>query len=416
MTEADLLGLSEDQLGPKPLARLGVAVSGGSDSVALLCALQRWAQTRGTEVSVISIDHGLRPAAREEVRFVGDLCARLGVDDHVEFWTGWDGGGNLQNAARMARYQLIADWAVGNDIDDVALGHTANDQAETVLMRLARGSGVDGLSGMAARRVQHGITWIRPLLTARRRDLRAYLRARGETWIEDPSNDDDAFERVRMRDALALLEPLGLTVDALAQVASHMRSARTALDWQTFLAAREIVLIDLGTMRLSLSPFRALPEEIARRLLVRAIMWIGGRDYAPRRASVETALQAIWSGQTVTLDGVQVERAEGEVWLFREYAAVRDLPAELGDLWDDRWTVTGPEDDPELEVRALGPEGLRQVKDWRDLGLPRAALLSMPGVWDAETLIAAPILDGDEAWQVEIEDGADTFYAALLAQ
>ncbi|MEM8578023.1 MAG: tRNA lysidine(34) synthetase TilS [Pseudomonadota bacterium] len=415
MEPPELIAHLSAALGPRPPARLGVAVSGGGDSVGLLCALDAWAQDQPTELSVISIDHGLRPAARDELRFVRDLCARLGVDHHIEYWSNWDGAGNLQSAARAARFALIADWAAGNEIDHVALGHTANDQAETLLMRLARGSGVDGLSGMAPQRRQNGVTWLRPLLGVLRRDLRAFLRARGETWSEDPSNEDTAFERVRMRDAMPLLEPLGLTAEGLAQVAANMQMARAALDVQTHAAGREIAVVDVGAVRVSYPGFAALPAEIARRLVVRAIMWLGGHVYSPRRASVDTLLAAIAEGRTSTLEGVQVQRSGGELWLYREYEAVRDLTAAADEAWDERWSLSDiADEDTPFELRALGPDGLQASPGWRDLGVPRAALLSVPGLWDGDRLVASPLSPSPDV-QAEFDDAPDSFYAALLS-
>ena len=137
---------------PRPPERIGVAVSGGGDSVALLCLIADFAKSQPMEVHAISIDHGLREAAAEEVRTVTELCGRIGVPHHVEYWQSWQGKGNLMAEAREARYGLLSDWAQANGISMIALGHTANDQAETLMMRLARGSGVDGF-GLIVRRV-----------------------------------------------------------------------------------------------------------------------------------------------------------------------------------------------------------------------------------------------------------------------
>ena len=255
---------------PRAPDRIGVAVSGGGDSVALLSLVVEFARSQKIDVHAVTIDHGLREAAADEVRSVTDLCGRLGVSHHVEYWKTWTGEGNLMAAARAARYELMAEWASANGISVVALGHTANDQAETLMMRLARGAGVDGLSAMSARRVEHGITWIRPLLRVHRRELRQYLQGQNVPWIEDPTNEDRDFERVRMRDALRLLEPLGLTTDTLVDVAENMSRAREALDWQAFLAAQETAKVSHGAVALDLRRFRTLPEEIRRRLVLRA--------------------------------------------------------------------------------------------------------------------------------------------------
>lgn len=410
-----LIAAIDSSLGPQPPARLGAAVSGGGDSIALLSALAQYSRTRGIDLFAVTVDHRLRPEAREEIRMVTALCHKLGLEHHVEYWSGWDGDGNLQAEARKARYALMADWAYANQITHVALGHTADDQAETLLMRLARAGGVDGLSAMAPRRVRHGITWFRPFLDVQRAALRTFLREAGLSWAEDPSNENRDFKRIRARDVLSALEPLGIGVDALCHVAEHMAEAREALDWQTFLAAQEAAWVLFGAVAVDIRRFRTLPAEIRRRLLVHSITWISGSDYPPRRSAVAGALEAIRKGETMTLDGCQISVGESVVWIYRELNAIRDVTAEVGDVWDDRWTVDGPEDDPEIEVSALGFEALSRLEGWRELGLPRAALAVTPAVWYGGELVAAPVVEMDGEWTAEMENGQDAYYAALLS-
>lgn len=415
MEEHRLIDAVAAQLLPKPPRRIGVAVSGGGDSVALLALVTAFARDHDIEVHVITVDHGLRANTQTEIRLVTDLCAQFGCAHHVEYWSGWDGGGNLQDRARAARYELIADWAQGNEISVVMLGHTANDQAETLMMRLSRGAGVDGLSAMTARSVRSGITWVRPLLNVQRRDLRHFLQRQDLQWIEDPSNEDRDFERIRMRDALNLLEPLGFSVSNLTKVAENMAHARTALNWQTFLIARDLVSIERGTVRIAMDGYRVLPTEISRRLLVHSLMWLSGSEYPPRRAAVEQAQLAIRESTGTTLAGCQIVRDGNAFWVFREYNAVRSESVNVGDVWDNRWYVEGPEDDPALRVSALGADGLAQIDDWRALGLPRAAILSTPAVFEGNTLIAAPVARDEEEWQAELDGGDEGFFAALLS-
>ncbi|WP_299283572.1 tRNA lysidine(34) synthetase TilS [uncultured Tateyamaria sp.] len=412
---APLLEAIAEQLSGRPPERLGVAVSGGGDSVALLAALVEHVKGTGTELSVITVNHGLRPEAKEEVALVTDLCARWNLSHHVEYWKGWSGEGNLQSTARDARYELMADWAYGNGVTHIALGHTADDQAETFIMRLARGAGVDGLSAMAPRRVRYGVTWVRPFLRIERSALRTYLTAAQLSWCEDPSNENPDFERVRVRDALTVLGSLGVHTDTLVDVAHNMSQAREALDWQTFLAARETATIRHGVVAMDLRSFRMLPDEIRRRLLIHAVRWTSGSAYAPRRAAVAHALAAVRASETVTLDGCQITVENDIVWVFRELNAVKDFVSEVGDLWDDRWLVSGPEDDPDIEVRALGYDALSEVEGWRDLGLPRAAMAAMPSVWYDQTLMAVPVTGVDPDWTAELDNGQDAFFAALLS-
>lgn len=414
MMLATLIAEVERAIGPHPPERIGVAVSGGGDSMALLSVIAQYAADRNIDLNVITVDHGLRSDARHEIQVVTNMCQRLNLQHDVEFWNGWDGAGNIQSRAREARYELIADWAYAHQIELVALGHTANDQAETVLMRLARASGIDGLSAMAPRSVRHGVTWVRPFLNITRSDLRLYLQAAGLVWTDDPSNENREFERVRVRDALTVLEELGIGVQALVQVADHMRQAREALNWQTFLDAREMIDLDGGAIVIDLPRLRVLPTEIKRRMLVHCLTWLSGSIYPPRRDAVMRAIEAVMSGRTFTVEGCQLSHHGDRLWVYREFNAVSDVVAEVGDVWDERWCVDGPEDDPEIEVRALGFEALSEIENWRDRGLPRAAIAVTPAIWHDDKLVAAPIAQPDQEWTAELDAGKDAFFAALL--
>ncbi|WP_187430026.1 tRNA(Ile)-lysidine synthase [Roseobacter fucihabitans] len=400
---------------PTPPRRLGIAVSGGSDSVALLHLLYDFAQTYGTQLQVVSVDHGLRAEAAQESAFVATLCAGLGLPHETVHWTGWDRQGNLQNEARQARYRLIAAWARARDIETVALGHTLDDQAETVLMRLARGAGVDGLSAMSPRRTSGGITWLRPLLDVSRLDLRNILKRRGVTWCDDPSNEDPHFDRVKVRQALAVLEPLGINAEALGQVAFNMSRARDALRWQAFLTARSMAKIERGAVRMNWRGYVTLPDEIARRLLVGAMGWISGSPYPPRRKSVLGLIEALKQGVSATADGCQVSRKSDALWVYREYDPVRDMAGSIGDIWDRRWRLIGEAGSVPLHIAALGPEGLKQLPEWRGLGVPRGVLLSTPAVWNGTNLVAAPLAGFQNGWHARPEFDDEAFFAAVLS-
>jgi tRNA(Ile)-lysidine synthase len=389
---------------------LGLAVSGGGDSVALLLL----ALDAGLQVRAVTVDHGLRPEAAAEAAWVNCLCAGLGVPHDILQWRGWDGSGNLQDQARNARLSLIADWARAAGLGAVALGHTQDDQAETVLMRLARRAGVDGLSAMTGRRRAQGMIWLRPLLSVSRDDLRAFLRARGQDWIEDPSNDALRFDRVKARRALAHLAPLGITPEVLAGIADQMHMARTALDQQTEAAARMITRIDGGDVVMDRIGFQDLPEEIRRRLLLGALGWVGSADYGPRAASVQALLTAIAAGRGGTLAGCRVTLRATALRVAREWQAVRGTVAAPGQPWDRRWLVTGP-DFNGLDVRSLGEAGLSAVGDWRRSGLPRASLLASPSVWRDGVLVAAPLVASTAGWTAELTGGADAFFLSLLS-
>lgn len=385
--------------------------------MALLHLLHMLSTLHGTRLRVVTVDHGLREDAAAEAKLVADFCSGLGLRHDVLVWEGWDGTGNLQDAARRARYAMMAEWGRSNGIDAIAVGHTADDQAETVLMRLARRSGVDGLAGMKRRLVMEGMTWVRPLLSASRSDLRDYLIQGNIPWVEDPSNKNEAFERIKARKALTALEPLGITVAALSEVADNMLEARKALEWQTFLAARDSVYVNGGAVVVDDHKMRLLPDEVQRRLLVRAMNWISGENYPARRQAVMSVLKGLRRGQAGTAEGCHARRVGGAVWIFREYNAVVDVRSKPCALWDGRWRLSTPDpasDDPNLIVRALGEDGLAQCPNWRNCGRPHPVLLSTPSVWRNDEMLAAPLAGSSQNWHAEIDGGEETFFAALL--
>lgn len=406
---------------PGPAEEIGLAVSGGGDSMALMHLMAEVAAEGGLRLRVATVDHGLRPEAAEEAAHVGDAAAGLSLPHEVLRWDGAaDETGNLQDRARRARYDLLADWARRHGMRQIALGHTSDDQAETFLMRLARAPGADGLSGMAARRRMGAVTLVRPLLEVSRNCLRIYLKSRGLTWVEDPSNQDDRFDRVRARRALEVLRPLGLTVQTLSETAKNMASVRNALGWYAFTEAQRLARIQGGDLVIERSGFRVLQPEIARRLLSQALIWISGSDYPPRRRALAMAQEAVRSGTGMTLHGCQISVTPHELRITREYAAVKDLSVPADGVWDGRWRLSGPWGDcfgaAGAEIRPLGAEGLRLCSEWRASGLPYRSLLGYPSVWMGGELVAAPHAGFGDGWRADLLRGEDALHTGLLAQ
>lgn len=403
---------------PHPPQTMGVAVSGGSDSMALLHLLSEFCAIHDIKLRAVTVDHRLREASTEEADSVARHCAKIGVPHDTLVWQDWDGEGNLQNAAREARYSKMAAWASSNGIDTIAVGHTADDQAETVLMRIARRSGVDGLSAMRPRTVREGITWVRPLLQTKRQTLKTYLTNQDITWVSDPSNEDERYDRIRARKALDLLAPLGIDVDALGEVAKHMAQARKALDWHTFLAAKQIVQIKDGALLIEETGLRLQPDEVQRRLMVKCINWVSGARYAPRSSAIESLLSGVRKGKAGTLDGCHIRCIGDNIWVFREFNAVRNVACATDQLWDNRWKMVSQHPTVhhhDLRIKALGLEGLEQCPDWRATGLPHVMLQSTPAIWFGDSLIAAPHAGFPQNWRAELNELPDTLFAALLS-
>lgn len=399
--------------------RMIVAVSGGGDSMALLHLARDWGQGAGVAVEAVTVDHGLRPEAADEARMVAGECDGLGMRHDTLEWRRESGGGNLQSAARAARYDLIAAHVgarPGTCI--VLLGHTADDVAETFLMRLARGSGVDGLARMRGYWTDRGVRWLRPLLDVRRAALRDVLRERGVGWVEDPSNEDEQFDRVKARGALEALAPLGLGVERLTTTAAQQAVAREALEHWAAEAAARVARVEAGDVVFDHRALDALPDETRDRLLAHAIMWVSGATYRPRHDALTAVQAGLRGGGRATLGGCLLSARSDQLRVAREPGAVATLTAPLGTAWDGRWQIRPPEGTTGkgLTVRALGEAGLSACPDWRDSGLPRTSLLASPAVFSGDTLIAAPLAGVSEGYSAELGPQRGDFVAALLSR
>ena len=393
----DRFGRAMAALGPFERApRLAVAVSGGSDSLALAFLASAWAREQGGDAVALSVDHCLRPESRVEAEQAGRWLAARGIAHHILTWQDAVAGPGLQASAREARYRLLAGWCQENHHLHLLLGHQRDDQAETLMLRLARGSGVDGLAAMAPCAAHAHVQFLRPLLDLPREDLRDYLRGQGQDWIEDPSNQAERFDRVRWRNFLAAER---IPAERLALTARQLGRARQALETQTAsLAVDAAIIRGSGHAELDPAPLAAAPEEIALRLLAALARTIGGGGFPPRLDGVERMLGALRAGLAGrrTFSGcVFAPQRDGKVLVYREAAkmapAVTVQPG-CDALWDDRFTIrlTGGGE------ASWGPLGTEAARDFREaaekLGLPGAVLPTLPVLMDKRGILAVPCL------------------------
>jgi len=392
---------------------MAVATSGGSDSLALCLLAQAWARRRGGAVVALIVDHGLRPAAAGEACRVAGWLAGRGIERHILRWRGVKPHSAIQATAREARYRLLTNWCRGHGVVHLLLGHHLEDQAETVLLRLARQSGPDGLAGMPGITERDGVRLLRPLLGTAKARLRAALVARGQEWLDDPSNADPAFARTGARKLLEGLAPPGLTASRLAATARRMGDARTVLETATsaFLA-HAVVVHPAGLCWLDGSAFAAVPIVVARRALARVLMCMGGASYPPRAERLERLLKVVRDGTIGggrTLQGCRILAHRHRLLCCREPAAARDVLALQPGMtarWDRRFAVDvqqsrwqGRRAVPArplsgLSLRCLGREGWAAIAahqiGLRATPVPPPARLALPALWSAGTVVAVP--------------------------
>lgn len=299
-----------ETLAPGP-ARLAVAVSGGPDSLALLLLA---AAAYPGRVAAATVDHGLRPESSWEALHVEDICARLGCPHSILAAQVPDGPGGLQSEARAARYSVLTSWAEAGGHAILATAHHQDDQAETLVMRLARGAGVGGLAGIRPLRRNEAVTIVRPLLGWRKAELVHIVAATGIEPVQDPSNRDERFDRTAVRRWLAessLLDPA-----RLARTAAAAREADEALDWAAEQLLEDRLTTQGGEWRLDPS---SLPAAFRRRLLLRVLIEVRAAHGLGAPASSgpdhDRLLSSLEGGATATL--AEVLARGGPVWRFR---------------------------------------------------------------------------------------------------
>lgn len=379
--------------------RLAIAVSGGADSLALTLLAECWARDRGGSVMALTVDHALRLDSAAEARQVTRWLATREISHKTLRWASPVAAGGVQAAARDARYDLLTGFCRDNGILHLLVAHHREDQAETVLLRLARGSGPDGLAAMAKARPLAGVRLLRPLLDVPAARLRATLAAAGQDWIDDPSNQDAAYARVRVRRALAQLPAAGIDAISLSRLAAAAAESRAELDQAVAdFVARGVDLYPAGYAIVHDDPWRAAPLVLRRAVLSALLTSIGGGAYPPRRNRVSRLLVAMADGRGGTLAGCRAINRRGHWLLVREAgrqpAAVPLMPGETA-RWD-RFSVRLNEGKSQktakFSVGALGAAGWQEIA--RDVAdpLPAPVRATLPALRAGRRLLAVPHL------------------------
>lgn len=346
----ELPNLEELFVGLVSYRSVGIAVSGGPDSMALMVLLARWAQDLGSaapNLMVYTVNHGLRAAAVAETELVCREAKKLGLQCRVLEWQGDKPSTGLQAAARMARYGLIGQAMASDSVDILVTAHHSDDQAETVLMRLAHGSGLGGLAGMAAFSHVENVHIHRPLLAVTRASLASVLTTTDITPVNDPSNEDTSYERVRWRQALPMLAELGLDSNRLGQLAKRAARADQTLRATSEAAFSQIVARNpFGTISIDAVAFDECDLETRIRVLQMALAQVGGRQRRFALGQVEGLADQLATTQNLpkqTLLGCVVARNDSGLTIRREQARISqnrvELPAGARFLWDDRFLI-----------------------------------------------------------------------------
>lgn len=345
---------------------LALGYSGGGDSHALLLLASEWARLREKRLTAFIVDHGLREESALEALQARNAASAIGIEAHILRWPGEKPSQGIQAAARLARHTLLARAMKQHGLNALLLAHTRDDQAETVWMRLAASSGWRGCAAMRARGLSpvwpqgRGIELLRPLLDVKREELRAYLRDKDAVWIEDPSNEDHRFARVRTRRRFAELRSAGFDPDRLAKWSFQLQDlALNEADAAARLALRCVRLHAWGGVSVDKRLYAGAPEAVRRRLLDAVVLAVsgGGETASAKLAALDKALL---SDQRLTGQGVLLDHWRGAGWIVRDPGAIAgrvDQPAQnlsfCDNIVDGRFRVDLPQG---VEIGLLGRE------------------------------------------------------------
>jgi len=303
------------------ITSLAVAVSGGGDSMALTTLLKEWCDAQGINLVALTVDHGLRAESKAEAKDVQNTLSQQGIAHDILTWQHEeDVKSSIQEKARLNRYQLLLDACRKKNIQYLAVAHNLEDQAETFLHRLAKGSGVAGLAAMASVREKEGITLIRPLLSIPHDRLLATCRVKGIKWIEDTSNQDDKYARIRLRKSRDILTQEGLTQTRIANMAKKFARTRDYLEKQTDIALQECADLSGDVASISHEKWLSYHAEIALLILIEALKYVSGQEYPPRSQSLEGLYDHIRSFdfKSTTLHGCLISLEKQEIKIMRE--------------------------------------------------------------------------------------------------
>lgn len=302
---------------------VAVGVSGGADSLALVLQAAEELAVFGRKIVALTVDHGLRPTSRLEAEYVAGLMQKYGIEHHILTWTGKKPTTGIEEAARQARYALIAEWCSQNNVHVLLTAHHAKDQAETFLMRLQRGSGLEGLCGIREYSVREGLVILRPLLAVNPENLRDYLRQRAIVWVEDESNRDTTFLRGKIRQYLPeLTENIGINIEKICNAVHNLQSAEDYIEQQLDLLLAHDVIWDFGTVcRFRYADYLSWHKEMKFRVLARLCR----REYIPRAERILALVNALntlpFTG--ATLGGREIVLAYDWVWVVPERISKR---------------------------------------------------------------------------------------------
>lgn len=377
--------------------RIALAVSGGRDSMALMYLIHRWKVylALNIEVEVLTVNHNLRKAADTECQFVYEVAKNYGFRHKVLSWEHGLIETCIQEKARNARYQLMVDYVRQVNIDTILTAHTSDDNIETFIMRLAKGSGLDGLKSINKIRYEDGVKIQRPLLSLSRSLITDVLKSSGNLWIDDPTNNDESFERVKIRNNINSLSSLNISPANLTKTIRRLERAHESIDHITNSISKKLIEInDLGYAEIDFDKLRHNPQEIILRVFARALTDVNGGHVS--LSSLEGVFEDLTKTmKSKTLNGCQIIPQKNKYVIVRESRGIRPVGIKINERisWDGRFDV-------HLKSCYKTNVIIDQIGNANDLGkiidgtsfqnMPMFALRSLPGGFVEDKLVLLP--------------------------
>jgi len=382
----------------KPL-KIAIAVSGGGDSMALAILAHEWVKINGGELIALTIDHGLRIESSAEANEVHKFLTSLGIKHEVLNWEGEKPKTRIEEEARKARYNLLIARCKELDFYVLAVAHNIEDQIETFWMRLSHGSGLDGLSAMSRIREVDGVSIIRPLMSFSRKKLRATCEKYNIKWIEDPSNQDKKYLRVKLRKFESFLFEEGLTPKRLTKTIKKLENSRQALEYLTDIAIKDsLIIYPEGYALLKKKQWLKYPIDIRQRVLSQALQTIFPKKYPSGFDIIEEICNSMveerFKGRT--LSGCEIfPSSSGDIFISREENNIEPaIFIKENVIWDKRFICSAINSES-LKLGTLGEEGLSELRKNKDTlksikNLPFKIKKLLPAIWEEDILLAVP--------------------------
>ena len=329
-------------IGVSKVKKFAVAVSGGADSICLTFLLNEFCKANNVDLIAITVDHKLRKESTEEAKSISKYMKKLGIKHIVLTWEHPDIKSNIQGKARKARYKILCDYCIEKDIKHLFVGHNYDDQAETVMLRILRGSGINGIAGIEACSKMYGTMIIRPLLNFKKSEILAFVKAKGLVWIEDKSNADAKFDRVKVRQLLQQFDNrLPKRLNLLAENANRAKNFLNSYTDKIF--KKHCLPGNLGHISIKYSDFFALDEEIKLRIINKIIKYIHNDPfiYPIRLNSLISLLKKLQYQSKFTLGKCKIIVHKGTIYFYKEPKFIEPAKKLLkGDnIWDKRYKI-----------------------------------------------------------------------------